>query len=107
MSLTPTGGADLTILEEGTEFLERFRAVLSGGVATLPMMTSCSPGWIQFIEHNYPEHFGEPLHLQVSSPDVWGSGEKLLRQEAGQKTGGYVCGSIMPLHGQEDGVCPS
>ena len=49
-------GADLTILEEGTEFLERFRAVLSGGVATLPMMTSCSPGWIQFIEHNYPEH---------------------------------------------------
>ena len=49
-------GADLTIMEEGTEFLERFRAVISGGVATLPMITSCSPGWIQFIEHNYPEH---------------------------------------------------
>ncbi|MCF0123178.1 MAG: iron hydrogenase small subunit [Ruminiclostridium sp.] len=47
-------GADLTIMEEGTEFLKRFKAVLSGGVATLPMTTSCSPGWIQFIEHTYP-----------------------------------------------------
>ncbi|MBQ7520760.1 MAG: (2Fe-2S)-binding protein, partial [Clostridia bacterium] len=47
--------ADLTIMEEGTEFLERFKSVLSGGDATLPMMTSCSPGWIQFIEHNFPD----------------------------------------------------
>ena len=46
--------ADLTIMEEGTEFLERFKKVLTGGVATLPMLTSCSPGWIQFIEHNFP-----------------------------------------------------
>lgn len=42
--------ADLTILEEGTEFLKR---VTEGG--TLPMLTSCSPGWINFIEHFYPE----------------------------------------------------
>lgn len=42
--------ADLTIMEEATEFLERFR---NGG--TLPMITSCSPGWIRFIEMNYPE----------------------------------------------------
>lgn len=42
--------ADLTILEEGTEFLNR---VKNGGV--LPMMTSCSPAWIKFVEHNYPE----------------------------------------------------
>ena len=48
-------GADLTIMEEGTEFLERFRAVISGGVATLPMITSCSPGWIKFCEFYYPE----------------------------------------------------
>jgi len=47
--------ADLTIMEEGTEFLERFKKVLTGGVATLPMLTSCSPGWIQFIEHNFPK----------------------------------------------------
>ncbi len=42
--------ADLTIMEEGTEFLER----LSNG-GTLPMITSCSPGWVKFCEHYYPE----------------------------------------------------
>jgi iron-only hydrogenase group A len=42
--------ADLTIIEEGNELLQR---VKNGGV--LPMMTSCSPGWIKFIEHFYPD----------------------------------------------------
>ena len=42
--------ADLTIMEEGYEFLDR---VKNGGV--LPMMTSCSPAWIKYVEHNYPE----------------------------------------------------
>ncbi|MGI6732325.1 MAG: NADH-dependent [FeFe] hydrogenase, group A6 [Anaerovoracaceae bacterium] len=42
--------ADLTILEEGTELLNR---VQNGG--TLPMITSCSPGWIRYCEINYPE----------------------------------------------------
>ncbi len=43
-------GADFTIIEEGNEFLERFT---KGG--TLPMITSCSPGWVKYIEMNYPE----------------------------------------------------
>ena len=42
--------ADLTIMEEGTEFLDRFQ---NGG--TLPMITSCSPGWVRYLELNYPE----------------------------------------------------
>lgn len=42
--------ADLTIMEEGTELIERIN---NGG--TLPLLTSCSPGWIKFIEHFYPE----------------------------------------------------
>lgn len=42
--------ADLTIMEEGYEFLGRVR---NGGV--LPMMTSCSPAWIKYVEHYYPE----------------------------------------------------
>ena len=46
--------ADLTILEEGTEFLGRVKAALTGGEATLPMITSCSPGWIKYIEHAFP-----------------------------------------------------
>lgn len=47
--------ADLTILEEGTELLTRVKDALTGGKATLPMITSCSPGWIKFIEHTYPD----------------------------------------------------
>lgn len=43
-------GADLTIMEEATEFLDRIN---NGGV--LPMITSCSPGWIKFCEHYYPD----------------------------------------------------
>jgi len=43
-------GADLTILEEGTELIER---VTKGG--TLPMITSCSPGWVKFLEHYFPD----------------------------------------------------
>ncbi len=42
--------ADLTIIEEGHELLQRIK---EGG--TLPMLTSCSPGWINFIEQYYPE----------------------------------------------------
>lgn len=43
-------GADLTIMEEANEFIER---VQNGG--TLPMITSCSPGWVKFCEYYYPE----------------------------------------------------
>jgi len=42
--------ADLTVMEEGTEFLHRLK---DGG--NLPMLTSCSPGWIKFCEQFYPE----------------------------------------------------
>jgi len=42
--------ADLTIMEEANEFLERLQ-----NSGTLPMITSCSPGWIRFIEMNYPD----------------------------------------------------
>ncbi len=43
-------GADFTIMEEATEFVERFK-----NNDNLPMITSCSPGWVKFIEMNYPE----------------------------------------------------
>ncbi|HBF86358.1 MAG TPA: ferredoxin [Clostridiales bacterium] len=43
-------GADLTIMEEATELLGRIK---NGGV--LPMITSCSPGWINYCEYNYPD----------------------------------------------------
>ena len=45
--------ADLTILEEANELLDR---VKNGG--TLPLITSCSPGWVKYCEHYYPEQLG-------------------------------------------------
>jgi NADH-quinone oxidoreductase subunit G/NADP-reducing hydrogenase subunit HndD len=42
--------ADLTIMEEGTELLKRL-----GSGENLPLMTSCCPGWVKFVEHNYPD----------------------------------------------------
>ena len=43
-------GADFTIMEEANEFIERFKENKN-----LPMITSCSPGWVKYIEMNYPE----------------------------------------------------
>lgn len=47
--------ADLTIMEEGTEFLNRVKGALTGDGAVLPMITSCSPGWIKYAEHAFPD----------------------------------------------------
>lgn len=49
--------ADLTIIEEGTELLQRLKMKIQGNDESvkLPMATSCSPGWIKYIEHMYPE----------------------------------------------------
>jgi NADP-reducing hydrogenase subunit HndD len=50
--------ADLTIMEEGTELLTRLKSALvdKDPEVALPMTTSCSPGWIKFIEHTFPEY---------------------------------------------------
>lgn len=59
--------ADLTILEEGNELLER---VKNGG--KLPLITSCSPGWVKFCEHNYPE-FLDNLSTAKSPQQMFGA----------------------------------
>jgi len=48
--------ADLTIIEEGTELIQRLHgALVEGKNEALPQFTSCSPGWVKYIEHFYPE----------------------------------------------------
>ena len=59
--------ADLTIIEEAHELIER---VQNGGV--LPMITSCSPGWIKYCEHYYPE-FTENLSTCKSPQQMFGA----------------------------------
>lgn len=49
-------GADLTIMEEGTELLSRLGKFLQGDKnVKLPMLTSCCPAWVNFFEHNFPD----------------------------------------------------
>ena len=52
--------ADLTIIEEGTELIIRlYKALVEGDTSVcLPQFTSCSPGWVKYIEHFYPEYLG-------------------------------------------------
>jgi len=66
--------ADLTIMEEGTELLTRLKKALAENDKTtkLPMATSCSPGWIKFIEHLYPE-FLEHLSSCKSPQQMFGA----------------------------------
>ncbi len=59
--------ADLTIMEEGTEFIERFTKG-----ENLPLITSCSPGWVKFCEHNYPE-FINNLSSAKSPMEMFGA----------------------------------
>lgn len=67
--------ADLTIMEEATEFLARFNAK-----ENLPLITSCSPGWIKYCEHYYPE-FIPNLSSCKSPQGMFGSAAKTYYAE--------------------------
>ncbi|RNC66251.1 NADH-dependent [FeFe] hydrogenase, group A6 [Proteiniphilum sp. X52] len=84
-------GADLTIVEEGNELLHRIK---NGG--TLPMITSCSPGWIKFIEHFYPALLGH-LSTCKSPQQMFGAVAKTYYAEmTGIDPRDIVVVSIMP-----------
>lgn len=83
--------ADLTIMEEAHEFLDR---VKNGGV--LPMMTSCSPGWIKYCEHYYPDQL-EHLSSCKSPQQMFGAITKTYYAEKmGIAPEDIVCVSVMP-----------
>lgn len=53
--------ADLTIMEEGSEFLDRLTRFLDGDKSVkLPILTSCCPGWVKFFEHQFPDLLDVP-----------------------------------------------
>ena len=83
--------ADLTIMEEAHEFLDR---VQNGGV--LPLMTSCSPGWIKYCEHYYPDQL-EHLSSCKSPQQMFGAISKTYyAQKMGLDPEDIVCVSVMP-----------
>jgi iron-only hydrogenase group A len=83
--------ADLTIIEEGNELINRIK---TGGV--LPMITSCSPGWIKFIEHFYPKSLAH-LSSCKSPQQMFGAIAKTYYAEkAGIDPRNIVVVSVMP-----------
>ncbi|MCR4794772.1 MAG: [FeFe] hydrogenase, group A [Ruminococcus sp.] len=83
--------ADLTIMEEANEFLDRFS---NGG--TLPLITSCSPGWIKFCEHYYPDLL-DHLSTCKSPQQMFGATAKTYwAQKMGIDPKNIVMVSIMP-----------
>jgi iron-only hydrogenase group A len=83
--------ADLTIMEEGSELVQR---ITEGGV--LPMFTSCSPGWIKYVEQFYPE-FQENLSTCKSPQQMMGAVIKtFFAEKAGIAPSKIVSVSIMP-----------
>lgn len=84
-------GADLTIMEEAHEFIHR---VQHGGV--LPMITSCSPGWIKYCEHYFPE-MTENLSSCKSPQQMFGAiAKSYYAEKMGLNPEDIVSVSVMP-----------
>ncbi len=89
--------ADLTIMEEGTELLTRLKkALVDKQPVALPMFTSCSPGWIKYCEHFWPE-FLPNLSTAKSPQQMFGAVAKTYYAEKiGKKPEDLFVVSIMP-----------
>jgi iron-only hydrogenase group A len=90
--------ADLTIIEEGTELLMRLKGALKDHDPNvkLPMATSCSPGWVKFIEHAFPEYL-DNLSTAKSPQQMFGALAKTYyADKIGVAPQNMVSVSVMP-----------
>jgi NADH-quinone oxidoreductase subunit G/[NiFe] hydrogenase diaphorase moiety small subunit len=90
--------ADLTIMEEGTELLLRLKAALveKDPNVKLPQFTSCSPGWVKYIEHFYPEYL-DYLSTAKSPQQMFGPVIKTFyAQESNIDPADIVTVAVMP-----------
>ena len=85
--------ADLTIMEEGNEFLQRFT---KGELNLRPMFTSCCPGWVSFMEKHFPE-LGENLSTAKSPQQMFGAiAKNYLAPKLGIDRRNFIVVSVMP-----------
>jgi len=90
--------ADLTIMEEGTELLSKLKKAIvdKDESIKLPQFTSCSPGWIKFIEHFYPEYL-DYLSSAKSPQQMFGALLKTFyAKEAGIDPADIITVALMP-----------
>ncbi|MFW6096313.1 MAG: NADH-dependent [FeFe] hydrogenase, group A6 [Bacteroidota bacterium] len=89
--------ADLTIMEEGAELLDRLSKYLNGDKdVKMPMLTSCCPAWVSFIEHHFPDLKDVPSSAR-SPQQMFGSIAKTyFADKIGKKREDIVVVSVMP-----------
>ena len=85
--------ADLTIMEEGSEFLDR---LAHKDTARFPMFTSCCPGWVRFVKGHFPE-FVDNLSTAKSPQQMFGAVAKsYFAEKIGADPRNIFCISVMP-----------
>jgi NADP-reducing hydrogenase subunit HndD len=89
--------ADLTIMEEGTELLDRLTKFLEGDKSVkLPILTSCCPAWVQFFEHNFPEMKDIPSTAKSPQQMFGAIAKTYLADKIQVKREDLVVVSVMP-----------
>ncbi len=88
--------ADLTIMEEGTELLQRLTAHLKGEHVRLPLLTSCCPGWVNFFEHNFPDLLDVPSTAKSPQQMFGAIAKTYLADKIGVNRKDLIVVSIMP-----------
>ena len=89
--------ADLTIMEEGTELLDRISRHMKGDKSVrLPILTSCCPGWVNFIEHNFPDMLDVPSTAKSPQQMFGAIAKSYWAEKMGLNRKDIVVVSIMP-----------
>lgn len=89
--------ADLTIMEEGTELLDRLTRHLNGDKnVKLPILTSCCPGWVNFFENNYNDMLDVPSTAKSPQQMFGAIAKSYFAEKLGKKREELVVVSIMP-----------
>ncbi len=88
--------ADLTIMEEGHELVERVKAGKN-----LPILTSCCPGWINFLEHHYPDLLDIPSSCKSPQQMFGAIAKSYYAEKIGVKPENLVVVSIMPCQAKK------
>ncbi len=89
--------ADLTIMEEGTELLDRLSRFLNGDkTVSLPILTSCCPAWVKFFEHQFPDMLDIPSTARSPQQMFGAIAKTYFAEKIGVKREDLVVVSIMP-----------
>ena len=89
--------ADLTIMEEGSELLDRLGRYLQGDKSVkLPILTSCCPAWVNFFEHNYPDMLDVPSSAKSPQQMFGAIAKSYFAEKIGVDRKDLVVVSVMP-----------